>query len=167
MDAHAQAWIDQEDARVARVVREYGWIVRYVGEDSCSAPSCFCATSPGPPFAYTVGLFGMAHPELLIFDVPPRTAVGVLNSLATGVRTGDAMIPGRLYSFDRRVRRVIPEEVPNPGEIVLDANRYYRMPDEHSVPVLQLSYDDATGMFPSEDGYIGTEVQPRPGTFKA
>ncbi len=167
MDARTQAWIDQEDAHVAKIVREYGWFIRYVGGDSCSAPSCDCSNSPGPPFAYTVGLFGLAHPELLIFDVSQHTAAGVLNSLANGVRAGDAIMPGRLFSFDQWAHRIIPEEVPNPGEIVFDANRYYQRPDEYSVPVLQLSYDDTEGNFPWEDENIGTDVQPRPGTFKA
>ena len=41
--------------------------------------------------------------------------------------------------------KVIPEEVTNPGEIVLTANRFYRRPDRYSVAVLQLTYDDENG----------------------
>ena len=35
----------------------------------------------GPAFAYTVGLFGLGHPELLIFGVYPEDALAVLNDL--------------------------------------------------------------------------------------
>ena len=40
--------------------------------------------------------------------------------------------------------------MPNPGEIVLGANRHYDRPPFMSVPVLQLSYDDRSGRFPWE-----------------
>ena len=69
MDVRTQAWIDQEDARLAATVRRHGWMIRYIGGDECSRPGCDCPKSDGPPFAYTVGLFGLAHPELLIFFV--------------------------------------------------------------------------------------------------
>jgi hypothetical protein len=64
-------------------------------------------------------------------------------------------------------RRIIAEQVPNPGEIVFAANRHYWRPPEHSVPVLQLSYDDEAGRFPWERGHAEPTTQPRPGTFRA
>jgi len=57
--------------------------------------------------------------------------------------------------------------VPNPGEIVFTANDFYARPETASVPVLQLSYDDAFGRFPWDDGFLDVDRQPRPGTFKA
>lgn len=162
-----EAWSDQEDARVAATVRRYGWFIQYVGGGSCSAPGCCSPDSDGPAFAYTVGLFGLSHPELLIFGVPPDTAAGVLNTLGSRVRDGEALLPGQLIEFEEWPHRIIPEPVPNAGEIVLGSNRYYRHPAEHSVPVLQLSYDDTEGRFPWEEGYAAPEMQPRPGTFKA
>ncbi len=167
MDVRTQAWIDQEDARVAETIRRRGWLIRYVGGDTCSRPGCDCPQSEGPPFAYTVGLFGLAHPELLIFDVSPETASGVLNDLGERIRSGEDLMPGQLITFDEWPHRIIPEPVPNPGEIVFDSNRYYQRPDEHSVAALQLSYDDVEGRFPWEDGYAARQRQPRPGTFKA
>lgn len=167
MDARTQSWLDQEDARLATIIRQHGWFIQYVGGDSCSRPGCECSSSSEPAFAYTVGLFGLAHPELLIFGVPPDIASGVLNSLGTQVRDGEAILPGQLLTFDEWPHRVIPESVPDPGEIVFSANRYYQRPDEFSVPVLQLSYDDLSGKFPWEDGYAHPEMQPRPGTFRA
>ena len=62
---------------------------------------------------------------------------------------------------------MVLEEVPNPEEIVFTANRYYERPPGLPVPVLQVSYDDLSGVFPWEEAYSHPEVQPRPGTFFA
>ncbi len=63
---------------------------------------------------------------------------------------------------------MVVEQVPNPGDIVYGANRHYRRPDEASVPVLQLTWDDGAGRFPWDDGYsVPASVQPRPGSFRA
>lgn len=167
MDARTQAWLDQEDAHIASVIRRYGWFITYVGGRLCSAPGCNCADEEGPAFAYTTGLFGLAHPELLVFGLSPETTAGLLNDLGERIRSGEALLPGQVTSFDEWPHRVIPEEVPNPGEIVFTANRYYQRPDEFSVPVLQLSYDDEAGRFPWEDGFANPDLQPRPGTFRA
>jgi Domain of unknown function (DUF4262) len=168
IDARTQAWLDQEDARVAATIRRYGWAIEYVGGGSCSAPWC-CGDdgSDGPPFAYTVGLFGLDHPELLIFGVQPDAAAGVLNTLGQRIRSGGAILPGQIVAFDEWPHRIIPEEVPNPGEIVFSANRFYKRPPEASVPLLQLSYDDLAGRFPWEADYAAPAMQPRPGTFRA
>lgn len=167
MDARQQAWLDQEDARIAEVIRHYGWAIEYIGGGVCSVPGCACPEDEGPPFAYTVGLFGMAHPELLIFSVPPQTAAAVLNDLGERIRSGESLMPGRLVTLDDWAHRIIPEEVPNPGEIVFSANRYYQRPPVASVPVLQLTHDDMNGRFPWEEGCTDPEIQPRPGTFRA
>lgn len=167
MDARTQAWIDQHDAHIASVIRRHGWYIAYVGGGSCGCPECHGGETDNPPFAYTVGLFGLAHPELLIFGVDPETASGVLNSLGEGVRADEPILPGQMIEFEEWPHRIVPEPVPNPGEIVFEANRFYERPDEHSVPVLQLTYDDTEGRFPWEDGYAAPELQPRPGTFRA
>lgn len=167
MDARTLAWMDQEDARMADLIRRHGWAIEYIGGGVCSVPGCECPDDEGPPFAYTVGLFGMAHPELLVFGVGTGVALGLLNTLADRVREGEALIPGQMLTFEEWEHRVIPELVPNPGEIVFGANRYYQRPPEASVPVLQLSYDDRSGRFPWEEGYVDPETQPRPGTFRA
>ena len=63
--------------------------------------------------------------------------------------------------------RVLVEDVPNPGEIAFAANRYYQRPNEASVPLLQLTYDDRDGRFPTDDGYSNPDwVQPRPGDWR-
>jgi hypothetical protein len=167
MDAGTRAWLDQQIAREVETIRRHGWQIHYIGGGLCNRPGCDGGNDDGPPFAYTVGLFGLAHPELLIFGVPPKTAGGVLNDLGERVRNGEALLPGRLITFEDWKHRIIPELVPNPGDIVFRANEYYARPNEHSVPVLQLSYDDREGRFPWEDGHTAPELQPRPGTFTA
>lgn len=167
MNARIKAWLDQEDARIRTVIRQYGWAIEYIGGECCSAPGCDGGDDAGPPFAYTVGLFGLGHPELLVFGLEPDTTSALLNHLGDRVRDGEALLPGLVVEFDDWPHRVIPEEVPNPGEIVFSANRFYQRPDFASVPVLQLSYDDLSGRFPWDDDYSHPEMQPRPGTFRA
>jgi hypothetical protein len=168
MDARTRAFIDQHDAHITDVVRRCGWFIQYVGGEVCIAPGCEPGSeSAEPPFAYTVGLFGLGHPELLIVGVSPSDAVGILNDLGARVRAGETLLPGQIITFEEWPHKIVPETVPNPGEIVFEANRFYRRPDEHSVPVLQLSYDDTEGRFPWEDGYATPWMQPRPGTFSA
>ena len=128
MDAATQAWVDQHDAHIAAVIRRHGWYIAYIGGGSCSRPGCDGGDSDEPAFAYTVGLFGLAHQELLIFGVEPDTAAGVLNTLGSGVRGGEPLLPGQLLTFDEWPHRIVPEPVPNPSEIVFEANRFYQRP---------------------------------------
>ena len=167
MNARTQAWLDQEDARIKSVIRRHGWAIEYIGGGCCSVPGCDGGEDEGPPFAYTVGLFGLGHPELLVFGLDPETACSLLNAVGDRIRDDETLLPGQLLTFDAWSHQVIPEEVPNPGEIVFSANRFYQRPAEFSVPVLQLSYDDFEGRFPWDEGYSNPEMQPRPGTFRA
>ncbi len=91
----------------------------------------------------------------------------MLNDLGRRVQAGTTLLPGQLVTFTEWPHRIVPEEVPNPGEIALAANRFYQRPSEVSVPLLQLSYDDKAGRFPWEPGYAAPAMQPRPGTFQA
>lgn len=59
-----------------------------------------------------------------------------------------ACLPGQLVTFPEWPHRIIVETVPNPGQIVFEANRFYQRPAEFSVPVYQLSNDDEAGRFP-------------------
>ena len=159
MNADVQAWLDQQDSLVADNIRRHGWHTEFVfGEEDDEDTS----------FAYTVGLFGWGHPELLIFGVSPHTAAAVLNELGDRVRAGGDLVPGMVLTLHTGSRRVVDESVPNPGHIVFTANRHYQRPDEASVPVLQLTWDDQVGLFPWEAGYsLPAWIQPRPGTFSA
>jgi hypothetical protein len=167
MNARIQAWLDQEDARIASVVRRHGWAIEYIGSGICAVPGCDSPEDEGPAFAYTVGLFGLRHPELVVFGLDAHDSCRLLNTLGDRVLDDEILIPGQLLTVGEWPHRVVPEEVPNPGEIVFSANRYYLRPPEYSVPVLQLTYDDDVGRFPWDEGYAEPERQPRPGTFRA
>ena len=160
------AWRDQADARVTECVRTYGVYIQYVGPGGCAAPGCACGDRQ-PPFAYTVGLFGLHHPELVTIGLSMETSAGVLNNLARRVMAGQNLIPGTMLGFEEWPHSMVPEVLPNPGEVLYTANRYYQRPDHASVPALQLSYDDMAGRFPWEDGYAAPDRQPRPGTWSA
>lgn len=167
MNPGTLAWHDQHDAWVADTIRRSGWAVNYIGGESCSRPGCSCENDEGPPFAYTVGLFGLGHPELLVFGLDPTTASQLLNYLGSRIKDGEPLVAGIEIEFDEWSHKVVPELVPNPGEIVFEANRFYQRPDEASVPVLQLSYNDPAGRYPWEDEYVAPQLQPRPGSFRA
>jgi hypothetical protein len=158
-DARINAWLDQEDAMVAQMIRKHGVFIQYVGGDRDDVP---------PSFAYTVGLFGLGHPELVVTSVDPGTASGLLNHLADQVRRGDNLVPGQLLTFDDWSHRIVIEELPNAGAVLLAANRHHRRPPEASVEAFQLTYDDRGGRFPWDDGYAnGPHIQPRPGRWCA
>ncbi|MBW9092869.1 DUF4262 domain-containing protein [Microbacterium jejuense] len=158
-DPSLLAWLDQEDKRTAQTIRAHGTSNEYVFGDMPRRET---------PFSYTIGLFGLGHPELLVFGLDPRTSGLLLNDVAARVRAGDDLVAGQLLEFAGWGHRVTVEEVPNPGEIVFAANRYYQRPAEASVPVYQLTYDDRGGLFPWDDGYdTAAWIQPRPGTFRA
>lgn len=159
IDMQEQAWLDQQDTRVAQSIRRHGLFVQFVFGDEGRVPATF---------AYTVGLFGLGHAELVVVSVDPGTAAGLLNHLGERIYAGENLIPGQLLTFDEWTHRVTVEELPNPGEIVFSANRHYQRPPEFSVPAYQLTSDDQHGRFPWEPGYAdGPDVQPRPGTWRA
>jgi hypothetical protein len=158
-NSQLQAWLDQEDQHVAQTIRRHGVFIQYVsGDDS----------EPPPMFAYTVGLFGLGHPELVVTSLGFQTAGRLLNDLADRIRAGENLIPGALLTFSDWPHRVTVEELPNPGEIVFSANRHYQRPPEVSVSAYQLTYDDLQGRFPWDSGYANEpNLQPRPGTWRA
>lgn len=164
MNTQIQAWLDQLAAPRMETIQRYGWSIQYVGGGGCCVPSCGC-DDEGPAFAYTIGLAGLGHPELLDFGVDPATAGMVLNEL--GGRISETLLPGQMIELEERPRRIVPEEVPNPGEIVFGANSFHERPDSASVPVLQLTYEDVAGRLPWDDVCCVAERQPRPGTFRA
>ncbi len=154
-----EAWLDQEDAHTAEIIRQHGVYIQSVGGDPSTKEA---------PFAYTVGLFGIHHPELAIVGLSTGNAGAVLNDVAARVRAGEVLVAGMVLGFGTDwPHRVLVEDVPNPGEIAFAANRYYQRPNEASVPLLQLTYDDRDGRFPTDDGYSNPDwVQPRPGDWR-
>ena len=158
LDPQITAWLDQEDAHLAAVIREHRWAVQWVGPGEESGQA---------PFAYTIGLFGLGHPELVVSGVGPAVARGMLNWAAALVVAGRDLVPGEELSRETGGRLVV-EVCSNPGEILFGANRWYRRPDEFSVPAYQLTWPDADGRFPWDDGYTEPAGgQARPETWRA
>jgi hypothetical protein len=102
-DPQLQAWLDQEDEHVTQTIRKHGLFIQYVAGDRNERP---------PTFAYTVGLFGLGHPELVVLSTDEGTALGLLNRLGDRVRAGDNLVAGQLLSFEEWPHRVTVEEVP-------------------------------------------------------
>lgn len=68
---------DEEYLDVLRaIISEHRWAIQFVEDEQ-------------RPFAYTVGLHGMGHPELLITGLPPQTSARLLNSIAHQMVDGD------------------------------------------------------------------------------
>jgi hypothetical protein len=157
-DPQITAWLDQEDAHLARVIREHRWAVQYVG----------AGDEPGEPdFGYTIGLFGMAHPELVVVGLDHRQTHSLLTAAAELVAGGRDLVPGELLRWPH-LDPVTVEWLPNPHEVVLGANRFYCRPPEHSLPAYQLTWCAAGELFPWDPGYpYPPETQPRPGTWRA
>jgi hypothetical protein len=158
-DPQTIAWLDQEDERLAQLVRKYRHAVQYIWP---------CEDSSEPSFAYTVGLFGLAHPELVVVGLSSEVAHGLLNRAAGMVVDGRNLVPGEVIHDDDGTPIFTVEVVPNPGEILYSANRFYQRPDEFSVPAYQLTWSHPGGVFPWDPDYpCGPECQPRPGTWRA
>lgn len=158
-DPQTTAWLDQEDAHLAQVIRAHRWAVQYVGEGE----------EPGEPaFGYTIGLFGLGHPELVVVGLDHHACHPLLNRIAGMVVEGRDLVPGEVLRDDDGLPIVTVEVLPNPGEVVLGANRFYERPAEYSVPAYQLTWSHAGGVFPWDEGYpCSPECQPRPGTWRA
>ncbi len=154
-----RSWLLEENRYTAQIIRQHGVFIQSVGGDKRRRSTCF---------AYTVGLFGLGHPELLVLGICGRTAAQLLNTVAGRIRAGADLVPGQVLEFADWGHRVSVETVPNPAQILFAANAYYQRPDEASVPAYQLTYDDELGRFPWDAGYgIPSWVQPRPGEFSA
>lgn len=158
-DPQTVAWLDQEDARLAQMIRAHRWAVQYVA----------AGEEPGEPsFGYTIGLFGLGHPELVVVGSGCDNTHGTLNRVAGMVADGRDLVVGEMLQWPDWAGRLVVEHLPNPGEVVLGANRFYERPAEYSVPAYQLTWNHADGLFPWDDGYAcGPECQPRPGTWRA
>ncbi|WP_040337096.1 DUF4262 domain-containing protein [Candidatus Blastococcus massiliensis] len=161
-DPQTLAWLDQEDAHLAQVIRQHGWAVQYVFPHD--------EESGMPAFGYTVGLFGLGHPELVVVGLSSTGAHGILQHVARLVADGRNLLPGEAVPppAGSGAHAVVVENVPNPGEVLFVANRFYRRPDEYSVPAFQLTWAHVDGAYPWDDHYpCGPDCQPRPGEWRA
>jgi hypothetical protein len=157
-DPQTIAWLDQEDTRLAQLIRAHRYAVQFVGAGE---------EDDEPAFAYTIGLFGLGHPELVVVGLDHREAHDLLGWAAALVAGGRDLVAGEVLAWNDG-GPVVVEELPNPGEVVLGANRYYQRPAEVSVPAYQLTWAHPGGGFPWDPGYsCGPGCQPRPGLWRA
>jgi Domain of unknown function (DUF4262) len=157
-DPQTTAWLDQEDAHTAQMIREHRFAVTYVWGEG-----------PGEPaFGYTTGLFGLGHPELVIVGLSQDPTHHHLDRAARLVVGGRDLVPGERLTWPDWPGSLIVEVLPNPGEVLFGANRFYQRPDEYSVPAYQLAWPHRDGTFPWDATYAcGPNCQPRPGTWRA
>ena len=157
-DPQTTAWLDQEDAHLAQVIRAHRWAVQYVGEGD---------EPDEPPFALHDRPVRARSPGAGRRRAGPPVRARAAQHAAGLVAGGRDLVPGELLPAHGRPP-VIAEVLPDPGEVVLGANRFYQRPAEYSVPALQLTWAAAGGAFPWEEGWpLGPDSQPRPGTWRA
>ncbi|MPQ98313.1 DUF4262 domain-containing protein [Modestobacter sp. I12A-02628] len=189
MDPHPQitAFLDQAGAHTAQLVRRHRFTVVHVdrcdpwdagpddwdlvpGDDGDVGwdddPEHPMSSAGGPAFGYTVGLFGLGHPELVVVGVGPDEGHDLLDTTARLVVAGRDLLPGEQIDLPGRPGGLVVEHLPNPGDVVVRANEFYCRPDEYSVPALQLTWAHTDGSFPWDPGWpCGPDCQPRPGTW--
>ncbi len=126
--AQIAAWNAQQDRRVADIIREHGCFIQAVmGEQRT------------PPFAYTVGLFGLGHPELIVFGLDHVSAGVVLNWFFDHVRGGEELTPGEIVQPPGADDRFLVEAFPDPWTLYA-ANRHYRRRRGAPVQAYQLTW---------------------------
>ncbi len=129
---------------VRDLIAEHGWMVQGVFPTE---------TSPGAPFAYTIGLTAAGLPELVIAGLPAETAGAILNTAARHHLT-DEIKPGAvlddLASVPFRV-------VAAPSAEIQQARNIY---PAAGVRAVQLVWPDDAGAFPGDGGWSLGDAQP-------
>lgn len=149
--------LDDTVADLVAKIDEYGYAMVVVGTGECSEPGCTCGPSPHP-YAYSLGLVDIDHPELVTFGVP----VGHVNVLMRPVF--DAAERGRPLAIGRAHRHRIDGgptislvPVPelwlrrDPGRVGCWFGVYGGSPGPLP-PFVQICWSDVTGAMPWEPG---------------
>lgn len=137
--------------RYKNLMDQYGWaIVGVLGNRK------------DPPFAYTVGLLKLGHPELIIYGLEATEGAGeILNTVGARVRDGERVLPGHV--IDNALGngyKLMPVQVPDSSDTLTVANSFFRG-DGDPVPAIQLVWPDKLHRFPWDDGYsVPVELQP-------
>ncbi|MFC4946819.1 DUF4262 domain-containing protein [Pseudonocardia sp. GCM10023141] len=121
--------VDQYEAWQRETIRRHGWALQAVLGDEES-----------PPFVYTVGLSGFAHPELILFATSQATAATVLNDLGELVREGRRFEAGELVALPSGAVHLLG--FPDSEDWLFGANALYRLPGDPAVPALLVVPDD-------------------------
>ena len=153
-DPQTIAWLDQEDAHTAQVIRTHGWAVQYVSGDEPATSRLrlhrrACSASGIPNWSSSASV---------------RRRARLLNGRGLVVDGRD--LAGEVLHYDDGAARVITVEVvPNPAEIRLLGQPLLPAPDEFSVPA---SADLGAPTAGSSRGTRGTRAirLPRAGTAR-
>ena len=124
-------------------ISTYGWFIQFVERDRRR-----------PPFAYTVGLTPLGHPELLVTGLTPRKAGNLLNSIAHGLVSHN----DRAYVAGER--QVWPNRAPLEVIGVAEPTVHLVMATAMYGPRLravQLAYADDRGRWPWQVGFRGNQ----------
>ncbi len=134
-------WLDQQDAWYRDTIRRVGWAIQHVDADRSATA-----------FAYTVGLAGFEHPEIVVFGLGPSRAATLLNYLGELVRSGAVLPDGAEVPVlaGAGVGPVRMFALPHPGAVILTANRVYARAPWESLPAVQAVYPDRRGAWPWE-----------------
>lgn len=155
--AHAKPGESQDERRrryveeSKRKIKEHGWLIQAVMSSE---------TSPG--WAYTIGLRELDHPELVIANLPPKVAHGVLNELADRVKNGEKLTVNTFYDhvISNYAVTLSPVEDTNFGNWFNVLEWVY---GDRDWPVLQVWWPDFEGHFPWQEGYDVRYEQPTVG----
>lgn len=130
--------VDQYEAWQRETIRRHGWALQAVlGEEDL------------PPFVYTVGLSGFAHPELILFATSQATAATVLNDLGELVRAGRRLEAGEVVRVPSGEVQLL--EFLESAEWLFAANDLYRMPGRPPVRALLVVPSDDLADTPGDD----------------
>jgi hypothetical protein len=136
------------DERIKRTIEEEGFFIMGVFPTE---------ESPGPHFAYTVGL-APEEAELIMFGLDIETMAQLFQTIVEEQQKGKVFLSGRAYpglvegplplSF-----RSISEEAEQIGQYMRVAVRWHRQQGRTVFPVMQVIWPDSQGKFPWDAGF--------------
>ena len=129
-----------------RRIRRHGFQATYVG-----------AYDTPPAWSYTVGFDEtLNHPELVVFDLPKKSAVCTLGYFYDEIRAGRVLVEdgGDASASNTRCvwRKAHPDQLPEWLPLAL-WRRYAVTGKRHGLEAFQLVLSDPDGRLPWEDGY--------------
>jgi uncharacterized protein DUF4262 len=161
-----------DPAAVRRYARQYSaWLRHRILEHGWAVLSILSeGRRRHPGFSYTIGLWSIGHPELVVFGLAPDRAQTLLNEVSERVRTGLTLVGRETVSavsmHPSHYLRVFP--LPDAESVLLRARDQFRGDHAEPVSALQLVWADENGAFPWEPSYDSPAwLQPMPGTFAA
>lgn len=134
---------------IDRLVRQHGVAIQFVGAGEAKSS-----------FGYTVGLFLVSHPELILFGLPSDLTKRLLNDLAFSVLRG-----GMGYAEGDRVHQLLqgyavrlgPVSDPDQHLGVAFATARLRGLPATDVRALQVHLPDPSGSFMGDEGFTGPD----------